>query len=150
MTTPRTWPEATRPTADQLLAWLRVPDNDDAITTLAGLLEAAEDAHRCRVSGHDSLLRELDQRTAALRDAYHQGNRYRLAWLSARERAAAADESAPKLPSIELFSPGGKLDRLREQGRRLASQRDDLIATGADPAELAIPLYPATPETTRP
>lgn len=28
------------------------------------------------------------------------------------------------------------------RGRRLASQRDDLIAAGADPSELAIPLAP--------
>ena len=31
---------------------------------------------------------------------------------------------------------------LAEQGRRLASQREDLIASGVDPAELAIPLHP--------
>ena len=32
--------------------------------------------------------------------------------------------------------------RLHEQGRVLASQRDDLIAQGVDPRELRIPLWP--------
>ena len=31
---------------------------------------------------------------------------------------------------------------LMEEGRRLASRRDDLIAAGADPAELLQPLTP--------
>lgn len=31
---------------------------------------------------------------------------------------------------------------LGEQGRRLASERDDLIAQGANPADLAIPIHP--------
>jgi hypothetical protein len=35
--------------------------------------------------------------------------------------------------------------RLHEQGRHLASQREDLIAAGADPAELPIPLRPMPP-----
>lgn len=35
-----------------------------------------------------------------------------------------------------------KYVRLREQGRRLASQREDLIAAGVDPAELLVPLHP--------
>ena len=35
-----------------------------------------------------------------------------------------------------------KYVRLREQGRRLASRRDDLIAAGVDPAELIVPLHP--------
>lgn len=35
--------------------------------------------------------------------------------------------------------------RLMEQGRQLASERDDLIAAGVDPAELAVPVAPATP-----
>lgn len=38
-----------------------------------------------------------------------------------------------------------KWRRLAERGRRLASQRDDLIAAGIDPAELAIPLHPMPP-----
>jgi hypothetical protein len=36
----------------------------------------------------------------------------------------------------------GPLD-LAEEGRRLASQRDDLIAEGADPAALDVPVHPA-------
>jgi hypothetical protein len=31
---------------------------------------------------------------------------------------------------------------LAEQGRDLASQREDLIAQGADPQDLAVPLHP--------
>lgn len=33
-----------------------------------------------------------------------------------------------------------------EQGRQLASERDDLIAAGADPDDLAIPIAPAVRE----
>lgn len=32
---------------------------------------------------------------------------------------------------------------LAEQGRRLASQREDLIAQGVDPADLDVPLHPS-------
>lgn len=35
-----------------------------------------------------------------------------------------------------------KRARLAEQGRRLASTREDLIASGVDPADLVIPLHP--------
>jgi hypothetical protein len=31
---------------------------------------------------------------------------------------------------------------LAEEGRRLASRRDDLIAQGVDPSELKMPIYP--------
>ena len=31
-------------------------------------------------------------------------------------------------------------DTIREEGRRLASKRDDLIAAGVDPADLDVPL----------
>lgn len=34
-------------------------------------------------------------------------------------------------------------DDLAEQGRKLASARDDLIAQGFDPADLIMPLYPS-------
>lgn len=37
---------------------------------------------------------------------------------------------------------------LFEQGRRLARQREDLIAQGVDPSELLIPLAPAEPTDT--
>lgn len=36
--------------------------------------------------------------------------------------------------------------RFMEQGRQLASERDDLIAAGVDPAELAVPIAPAVRE----
>lgn len=35
-----------------------------------------------------------------------------------------------------------KRDRLAERGRHLASQREDLIAAGVNPAALAVPLHP--------
>lgn len=35
--------------------------------------------------------------------------------------------------------------RLAERGRELASARDDLIASGVDPADLPIPLHPMPP-----
>jgi hypothetical protein len=38
-----------------------------------------------------------------------------------------------------------RFKRLSEQGRRLASQREDLIAAGVDPAELPVPLHPIKP-----
>jgi hypothetical protein len=36
----------------------------------------------------------------------------------------------------------GNPDDLAEQGRRLASEREDLVAQGVNPADLAVPLYP--------
>ena len=41
-------------------------------------------------------------------------------------------------------------DRQAENGRRLASEREDLIATGVDPARLAVPLHPVPPHEPRP
>ena len=35
--------------------------------------------------------------------------------------------------------------KLAEQGRRLASEREDLIAAGADPADLPVPMHPMPP-----
>lgn len=43
------------------------------------------------------------------------------------------------------MTPDRKYVRLREQGRRLASEREDLIAGGADPADLIVPLHPTEP-----
>jgi hypothetical protein len=42
------------------------------------------------------------------------------------------------LPAV----PGSR-DELAEEGRRLASEREDLIAAGVNPAELAVPLHPS-------
>lgn len=61
-----------------------------------------------------------------------------------------------RVDGVQVFSPHITFDALieagrhiqghepdlMEEGRRLASQRDDLIAQGIDPAELAIPLAP--------
>jgi hypothetical protein len=41
-------------------------------------------------------------------------------------------------------------DRLAERGRLLASAREDLIAAGADPDELPVPLHPVPPPGPRP
>lgn len=38
-----------------------------------------------------------------------------------------------------------RFKRLSEQGRHLASQREDLIVAGVDPAELPVPLHPVKP-----
>lgn len=35
-------------------------------------------------------------------------------------------------------------DELMENGRRLASERDDLIAAGVDPADLIVPIAPVS------
>ena len=42
-----------------------------------------------------------------------------------------------------------KYVRLREQGRQLASRREDLIAAGVDPAELLVPLHTVEPASRR-
>lgn len=39
-------------------------------------------------------------------------------------------------------TPATERDELAEQGRQLASEREDLIAAGADPAELEVPIAP--------
>jgi hypothetical protein len=41
-------------------------------------------------------------------------------------------------------------DRQAENGRRLASEREDLIAAGVDPARLGVPLHPVPPHESRP
>lgn len=55
----------------------------------------------------------------------------------------------PGRPGLEHFVPntiqgptGQPAVDLAEQGRRLASERDDLIAQGVDPTELAVPIHP--------
>lgn len=40
------------------------------------------------------------------------------------------------------WEPAPKPDDLAEQGRQLASEREDLIAQGVDPSILAVPLCP--------
>lgn len=53
----------------------------------------------------------------------------------------ATSHGAPACPS-EPHSPFDCPARLAEEGRRLASQREDLIAQGVDPVRLAVPLHP--------
>jgi hypothetical protein len=47
-----------------------------------------------------------------------------------------------------LFVAAGRSEReaTREAGRRLASEREDLIAQGIDPADLTVPLDPGDGE----
>jgi hypothetical protein len=42
-----------------------------------------------------------------------------------------------------------KYVRLRERGQRLASEREDLIAAGVNPARLLVPAYPDPPVRSR-
>lgn len=53
-----------------------------------------------------------------------------------------AGERSGKCPTYQAITE--KAD-LAEQGRRLASEREDLIAAGVDPALLEIPLHPRPP-----
>jgi hypothetical protein len=62
-------------------------------------------------------------------------------WVRRREWVRTARRHWRAHPSIEQTS-SDRPDDLLEQGRRLASQRDDLIAQGVDPNELEIPLAP--------
>lgn len=53
----------------------------------------------------------------------------------------------PGYPLVwHVFAENVRLDTtaLAEQGRQLASQREDLIAQGVDPNDLPIPLHPDT------
>lgn len=43
---------------------------------------------------------------------------------------------------FERYDPEAERQALAEQGRRLASVREDLIAQGGDPSELPVPLHP--------
>lgn len=57
----------------------------------------------------------------------------------------AAVGRQPDPPSLTHRADGPEppvQPNLLEQGRRLASERDDLIANGVDPSELHIPLAP--------
>lgn len=47
-------------------------------------------------------------------------------------------------PSVGTCGVADCVDHALEDGRRLASQRDDLIAQGVDPADLDVPLAPVS------
>lgn len=47
-----------------------------------------------------------------------------------------------QVPDGDCPKCDAELIALTEEGRRLASQRDDLIAQGVDPADLEIPIGP--------
>lgn len=52
----------------------------------------------------------------------------------------------PGKPGVENWRPADDRDALVEEGRRLASERDDLIARGVDPAQLDVPRIPGDPD----
>ena len=66
-------------------------------------------------------------------DDYNRGLRRAVHDLTAALSDAATPEAGPAAPADQPA-----VDR----GRRLASERDDLITQGVDPAELEVPLYP--------
>jgi len=110
---------ACRELADRMLAsgWLR--DHDVAVRTRAGEDIVAAIKNEATPGGR-AFLDQYD-------DGYNGGleTAVRVVWEVAAHPTLGAD--------------------LMEQGRRLASERDDLIAQGADPAELEVPLAPDTP-----
>lgn len=57
--TPQPWQAGTRPTAAQLLEWLRTATDDEALTAADALLRSSDVAHRCLVMDHDHAMREL-------------------------------------------------------------------------------------------
>lgn len=62
-----------------------------------------------------------------------------MGWLREEyERAVSRIERTPPWARV-------KYGKDLEQGRRLASEREDLIADGIDPAELLIPVAPENP-----
>jgi hypothetical protein len=70
-----------------------------------------------------------------------------LAWLELKRRMDASGravlDALVSLIPDDLFDveiPAA--DSLAERGRQLASQREDLIVQGVDPAELVIPIHP--------
>lgn len=100
------------------------------------------------------------QRLAAIRDTansqpgYHWSDKMVIDLLDHIEEISAEPEDiqiycAKCGASRDCHMPGGSrygcdfvYEDLTEQGRRLASEREDLIAAGADPQELVIPLAP--------
>jgi hypothetical protein len=58
------------------------------------------------------------------------------------ERDDAETRRVARERRLSRLGPG-PLDRLAEEGRRLASERDDLVAAGVDPALLDVPVHPA-------
>lgn len=71
------------------------------------------------------------------------------------EQAAVAAETCPTCGAMPTYRCRTRtlrrltrchhkriLAHLAEQGRLLASERDDLIAAGVDPSDLAVPLHP--------
>lgn len=126
--TARPWPEGTRPTAIQLLGWLRDQhtDTDEALIAVAGLLEATETAHRCLVMDHAGAARNVHHHATRVIELTIEaerlrtlGHRYRHAWMSARRRAADPDHAADVLearalkdaidycPDVSCYAPAG-------------------------------------------
>jgi hypothetical protein len=58
MTTPRTWPEGTMPTAAQWLPWFEEQTADDRLVIASTMLDAAHGYGRCVELDHDGQLRD--------------------------------------------------------------------------------------------
>ena len=125
---------ADRSLADVCLAVIRAAD--DRTATTPGVLTATGSLH-WRERNHDRPTEHqpfepggtcdtCGQREDVCRARWADDHPY-VSVLAAR-RAAAARRA--------------ERDALLEQGRTLASRRDDLIAAGANPADLAVPLAP--------
>lgn len=54
----------------------------------------------------------------------------------------AGSNTSPQVSEEETIAQDPTGQALIEEGRSLASERDDLIAGGADPASLGVPLHP--------
>lgn len=59
---------------------------------------------------------------------------------------ADGQQWAPQDVKFVLINEHLETKTLMEEGRKLASEREDLIASGVDPSELEIPLAPIRPE----
>lgn len=91
---PRTWPEHSSPTAEQLFDWIRahregIDLTERPLEVLRNLLAFAERGGRCFEMNHDGWQHEAANARQAVLTYIHTAGRYRHAWLSARRRAKA-------------------------------------------------------------
>lgn len=104
------------------LRWLGA----DPSTVFWASIDAAE-----RIHGHGGATRVVwdDYQLAHVVDAKLIG----LDWVHTCTVCGMSGPSSPPLPCPGLS--------LLEEGRRLASERENLIAQGVDPADIAVPIY---------
>lgn len=111
------------PDGSVAMRWDAGPDRS---TVLWDSIDAAE-----RIHGHGGATRIVwdDYQLAHVVDAELDG----LDWVHTCKVCGATGSTSPALPC-----PGRSI---LEEGRRLASERENLIAQGVDPADLAVPIY---------